>query len=172
MKSLSLEDRQRRQWDVHVARIAKLKLAEGFLSAIIQAGVRPLERLAVNGTYALGVYFAITTNDPVYIGALFAFLMLTQRVSAPLMQMAQLINQYDEARSAIGIVAKLVNQPKEEGSREHGVRTSAQRPCRIRQGSFQISREQRRPRSTTCRSKFRSDTRSALSAAAAPARRR
>ena len=81
VKSLSLEDRQRRQWDVHVARIAKLKLEEGFLSAIIYAGVRPLERLAVNGAYALGVYFAITTHDPVYIGALFAFLMLTQRVS-------------------------------------------------------------------------------------------
>ena len=123
VKSLSLEDRQRRQWDVHVARIAKLKLEEGFLSAIIYAGVRPLERLAVNGAYALGVYFAITTHDPVYIGALFAFLMLTQRVSGPLLKMAQLINQYDEARSAITIVGKLVNQPKEEGSADRGVRT-------------------------------------------------
>ncbi|HXZ14545.1 MAG TPA: ABC transporter transmembrane domain-containing protein, partial [Roseiarcus sp.] len=34
VKSLSLEDRQRRQWDVHVARIAKLKLEEGFLAAV------------------------------------------------------------------------------------------------------------------------------------------
>ncbi|MBV9289952.1 MAG: peptidase domain-containing ABC transporter, partial [Hyphomicrobiales bacterium] len=123
VKSLSLEDRQRRLWDVHVARIAKLKQAEGFIAAIIQVGVRPLERLAVNGSYALGVYFAITTNDPVYIGALFAFLMLTQRVSGPLLQMAQLINQYDEARSAMGIVAKLVNRPKEEANAEHGVRS-------------------------------------------------
>ena len=123
VKSLSLEDRQRRQWDIHVARIAKLKLSEGSMSAIIQAGVRPLERLAVNGAYALGVYLAITTHDPVYIGALFAFLMLTQRVSGPLLKMAQLINQYDEARSAMAIVAQLVNQPREEGSRDHGVRT-------------------------------------------------
>jgi len=123
VKSLSLEDRQRRQWDVHVARIAKLKLEEGFLSAIIYAGVRPLERLAVNGAYALGVYFAITTHDPVYIGALFAFLMLTQRVSGPLLKMAQLINQYDEARCAITIVGKLVNQPKEEGAGDRGVRS-------------------------------------------------
>jgi subfamily B ATP-binding cassette protein HlyB/CyaB len=123
VKSLALEPRQRGQWDVLVARIAKLKLAEGFVSSIIQAGVRPLERLAVNGTYALGVYFAITTKDPVYIGALFAFLMLTQRVSGPLMQMAQLINQFDEARSAVAIVANLVNQPKEEASSAHGVRT-------------------------------------------------
>ena len=41
VKSLSLEDRQRRQWDVHVARIAKLKLAEGSMSAIIQVGRSP-----------------------------------------------------------------------------------------------------------------------------------
>ncbi len=123
VKSLSLEDRQRRQWDIHVARIAKLKLSEGYMSAIIQAGVRPLERLAVNGAYAFGVYLAITTHDPVYVGALLAFLMLTQRVSGPLLKMAQLINQYDEARSAIAMVAELVNQPREEGSRDHGVRT-------------------------------------------------
>ena len=41
--------------------------------------------------------------------------MLSQRVAGPLMQMAQLVNQYDEARAAVGMVAKLVNQPKEEG---------------------------------------------------------
>ena len=52
--------------------------------------------------------------------------MLTQRVSGPLLQMAQLINQYDEARSAITMVAKLVNQPKEEGNGEHGVRSPLQ----------------------------------------------
>jgi ATP-binding cassette, subfamily B, bacterial HlyB/CyaB len=44
-------------------------------------------------------------------------------VSAPLMQMAQLINQYDEARSAVAVVANLVNQPPEEGRSGHGVRT-------------------------------------------------
>jgi hypothetical protein len=31
------------------------------------------------------------------------------------MQMAQLINQYDEARSAVATVGNLVNQPAEEG---------------------------------------------------------
>ena len=122
VKSLALESRQRHQWDLIVARIAKLKLEEGFIAALVQAGVRPLERLAVNGTYAIGVYFAITTKDPVYVGALFAFLMLTQRVSGPLMQMAQLINQYDEARAAVAIVSRLVNQPKEDVGSAYGVR--------------------------------------------------
>jgi ATP-binding cassette, subfamily B, bacterial HlyB/CyaB len=44
-------------------------------------------------------------------------------VAGPLMQMAQLINQGDEARAAVEVVAALVNQPPEEGRSGHGVRT-------------------------------------------------
>src|SRR5262249_52971184 len=124
VKSLALDARQRHIWDVQTARIAKLRFAEGMTGNLVQAVVRPLERFAVNGSYAVGVYLAISTNDPVYIGSLFAFLMLSQRVSAPLLQMARLINQYDEARIAVAVVASVVNQPPEEGRSGHGVRTS------------------------------------------------
>ena len=122
VKSLALDARQRHLWDVLTARVAKLRFAEGMTGNMIQAFVRPLERFAVSGSYAVGVYFALTTNDPVYIGALFAFLMLSQRVSGPLLQMAKLINQYDEARVAVAVVGRLVNQPAEEGRSGHGVR--------------------------------------------------
>ncbi len=122
VKSLALDARQRHIWDVHVAKVAKLRFAEGFTASVIYSVVLPLERFAVCGSYALGVYFAITSNDPVFIGALFAFLMLSQRVAAPLMQMAQLVNQYDEARIAVAVVSNLVNQPPEEGRSGHGVR--------------------------------------------------
>ncbi|EHR01325.1 peptidase domain-containing ABC transporter [Bradyrhizobium sp. WSM471] len=123
IKSLALDARQRHMWDVLVARVAKARIGEAMTGTMIQTVVRPLERLAVSGSYAIGVYLALTTNDPIYIGAMFAFLMLSQRVSAPLMQMAQLINQYDEARTAVATVGKLVNQPAEEGRSGHGVRT-------------------------------------------------
>jgi ATP-binding cassette, subfamily B, bacterial HlyB/CyaB len=82
-----------------------------------------LERFAVSGSFAVGVYLALSTSDPVYIGALFAFLLLSQRITAPLMQAAKLINQFDEARIAVAIVARLLNQPPEEGRTGHGVRT-------------------------------------------------
>ena len=122
VKSLALDARQRHEWDVRVARVTKLRFAEGMMANLIQSGVRPLERLAVSGAFAVGVYIALTSNDPVYIGALFAFLMLSQRVTGPLMQMAQLVNQYDEARIAVAMVANVVNQPAEEGRSGHGVR--------------------------------------------------
>ena len=123
VKSLALDARQRHLWDVLTARIAKLRFSEGMMANVIHSCVRPLERFAVSGSYAVGVYFALTTNDPVYIGALFAFLMLSQRVSGPLLQMAKLINQYDEARIAVAVVAKLVNQPAEDGRSGQGVRS-------------------------------------------------
>jgi subfamily B ATP-binding cassette protein HlyB/CyaB len=126
VKSLSLDARQRHQWDVLVARTAKARVAESKILTLIQAVVKPLERLAVSGTFAVGVYIALTTTDPIFIGALFAFLLLSQRVAGPLMQMAQLVNQFDEARNAVDIVAQLVNRAPEEGRSGHGVRAPIQ----------------------------------------------
>jgi ATP-binding cassette, subfamily B, bacterial HlyB/CyaB len=122
VKSLALEGKQRHLWDVHVARVARLRFAEGMTANFIQSVVLPLERLTVSGSFALGVYLALSTNDSVYIGAMFAFLLLTQRVAGPLMQMAKLIQQYDEARIAVNFVGALVNQPAEEGRAGSGVR--------------------------------------------------
>ena len=68
VKSLALDARQRHLWDVRVAQVTKLRFAEGMMANLIQTGVRPLERLAVSGSFAFGVYFALTTNDPVYVG--------------------------------------------------------------------------------------------------------
>ena len=122
VKSLALDNRQKHDWDVLVARTAKARLAEGMFATLVATVVRPLNTFAVSGSYAVGVYLAMSTNDPVYIGALFAFIMLAQRVSGPMMQMAQLVNQYDEVRIAVAIVGNLVNQPAEEGRSGHGVR--------------------------------------------------
>jgi len=121
VKSLALDSRQRHIWDVHVARVAKLRFIEGMAANMMFALVRPVERLAISGSFALGVYLALTTNDPVYIGALFAFIMLSQRVSAPLIQMSKLVNQLDEARIAVNVISQLVNQPEEEGRQGNGV---------------------------------------------------
>src|SRR6202140_1485092 len=49
--------------------------------------------------------------------------MLTQRVAAPLVQLSQLLQQYDEAQLAVKAVSNLVNQPAEEGRSKAGIRT-------------------------------------------------
>jgi subfamily B ATP-binding cassette protein HlyB/CyaB len=75
------------------------------------------------GVFTLAVYLAVTTHEEIYPGALFAFMMLSQRVAAPLMQLSQMITQYDEVRVAIGMIGGLVNRPAEGGRSKTGVRT-------------------------------------------------
>jgi ATP-binding cassette subfamily B protein len=123
VKSLALDARQRHEWDVRVAAAARLRLEEGRTANVIQTVVTPLERLMVSGVFALAVYLAISTNDTVYIGALVAFMMLTQRVASPLIQLSHLLQQYDEAQFAVKAIATLVNQPPEEGRSRAGIRT-------------------------------------------------
>ncbi|MCO5132156.1 MAG: peptidase domain-containing ABC transporter [Xanthobacteraceae bacterium] len=122
VKSLSLDARQRHMYDVLAARVAKLRFDAGMTSNLLQTIVTPLERLAVSGALGLGVYFALTSQDPVYIGALFAFMILSRRVVGPLVHLAKLIDQYDEARLAVNLLSDLVNQPQEEGRSGQGVR--------------------------------------------------
>jgi len=126
VKSLALDAKQRHMWDVLVARAAKARLEEGDMGNVIQTAVLPLERLMSAGTFALGIYIAMMSSDPIAVGTLFAFILLSQRMSAPLLQVAHLIQQYDEAQSAVRVVASLVNLPEEEGRSGHGVHTQLQ----------------------------------------------
>jgi ATP-binding cassette subfamily B protein len=123
VKALALDARRRHEWDVKVAKAARLRFDEGRMSNVVQTVAVPLERLMVSGVFALAVYLAVTTKEQVYVGALIAFMMLTQRVAQPLVQMAQMITQYDEVRLAVSIIGKLVNRPAEEGRSKSGIRT-------------------------------------------------
>jgi ATP-binding cassette subfamily B protein len=123
VKSLALDARQRHEWDVRVAAAVRLRLEEAQTANVIQTVVTPLERMMVSGVFALAVYLAIATNDPLYIGALVAFMMLTQRIASPLIQLSHLLQQYDEAQFAVKAISGLVNQPAEEGRSRAGIRT-------------------------------------------------
>lgn len=123
VKTLALDARQIRQWDRHVATTARLRLAEGVMGSLIESVALPLERFMVYGTVAIAVYLAVANADPVAIGAVAAFLLLTQRVGAPLKGLALLIQQYDETRAAVGVVGELINRPEEEGRTGTGVRS-------------------------------------------------
>ncbi|MBV8122192.1 MAG: hypothetical protein JO081_19905 [Alphaproteobacteria bacterium] len=123
VKSLALDARHRHEWDVRVAKAVRLRLDEGQFANIIQTIAQMLERFMTSGVLALAVYLAITTNDQVYVGALVAFVMLTTRVAAPLMQLAHLLQHYDEAQFAVKTISALVNQLPEEGRGRPGIRT-------------------------------------------------
>ncbi len=123
IKSLALEPQRRRVWDRHVTNAARLRREAGQIVNLAQTAVAPLEKMMTSGVIALAAYGAITTTDPVYVGALIAFGMLAQRVAQPLIQLAHLVQQFDEASRAVRTVAGVVNQPAEEGRGTGGLRS-------------------------------------------------
>jgi ATP-binding cassette, subfamily B, bacterial HlyB/CyaB len=123
IKSLALDARQRHEWDVHVARVAETRFDEGRTTNLVQTMVHPAQQMMMNGVVAVAVYLAVVNHDPMYLGAIFAFMIMTQRVVAPVIQAAQAIVQVDEARNAIVAVASIVNLPPEEGRSGRGIRT-------------------------------------------------
>jgi ATP-binding cassette, subfamily B, bacterial HlyB/CyaB len=123
IKSLALDAQQRHQFDVRLAKVAERRFDEGLTTNWIQTLMHPLEMTMQAGIVAVAVYLAITTNDPVYVGAIFAFMLMSQRVARPILQAAQSIVQIDEARRAIAKCAAIVNRPPEAGRSGHGIRT-------------------------------------------------
>jgi len=123
VKALALDERRRHEWDVKVARAANLRMDEGRAGNLVQTLVAPLERGMTTGVFALAVYLAIATRQETYVGALFAFMMLSQRVAAPLVRLSTMLQQFQEVSIAVGVIANLVNQPAEEGHNKGGIRT-------------------------------------------------
>ena len=148
VKSLALDARQRHMWDVLVARVAKARFAEGMTGNLIQSVVRPLERLAVSGSLrASASIWRLTSNDPVYIGALFAFLMLSQRVSAPADADGaahQPIRRGAHRRRRSSPISSISRA--EEGRSGHGVRTPLEGHVEFSRVTLQIQGRGRRRR--------------------------
>lgn len=123
VKSLALDSKRKRDWDVQVVKTANLRLDEGRTANLVQTVVLPLERMMTSGVFAVAVYLAMVTKDQVYVGALIAFMMLTMRMIQPLSRLTMMLPQYDEARASVEIIGKMINQPPEEARLRRGVQT-------------------------------------------------
>ncbi len=143
IKSLSLESKQRHEWDVRTANEVRLAYKEGAVGNLIQTVVTPMERLIVNGSLALGVYMVLIDNNAMFIGTLFAFMMLSQRVASPLTQISQLIQQFDEARIAVRLIAELVNLKPEQGRDGTGSRSPLRGHVEFEAVEFRYKRAQK-----------------------------
>ena len=120
VKSLSLDAKQRQGWDVRVAQAIALRFEVGTLMNGVQALTGSAEKMMMVSTMALGAYLVFTDN--LMVGALIAFNMISQRVTHPLVQLAQLIQQYQEASLSVQMLGQIMNQPDEPGRSGKGVR--------------------------------------------------
>jgi ATP-binding cassette subfamily B protein len=122
VKALALEPQRRAVWDERVAEAGRWRLAFSRLSNWPQTLAYPIERMMVLGTIMIGAYLAINDPTGVMAGSLFAFMMLSQRVAAPLVGMAHLIEDFEEVGAAISEIGSVINRPLENHSSAGGLR--------------------------------------------------
>ncbi len=122
VKSLALEPQRKALWDERVAEAGKWRLAFGKISNWPQTLVIPVERFMWVGIILIGAYMTISDETGVGVGSLFAFMMLSQRVSAPLVGLARLMEEWEEVGGAMGQAADVLNRPLEIDNAGTGVR--------------------------------------------------
>jgi subfamily B ATP-binding cassette protein HlyB/CyaB len=122
VKSLALEPQQRELWDRRSADAASWRKSVGNMSNWTQTLVSPWESLINRGVLLFGAYIALVSPTGVSVGSLLAFMMLSNRVAAPLVSMAKLIEDAEEMRTATGLAGQVLNMAPETQTPGAGLR--------------------------------------------------
>jgi len=122
VKSLCLESVRAAEWDQRVAKLGELNLQMGRLSNWPMVLVMPFEKYTQAGVLAAGAYIALTSNNPLSLGGLIGFMMLGGRVAGPLVNLARLLQDVQEAREALSQVGWVLNRQTERHALTHGLR--------------------------------------------------
>jgi ABC-type bacteriocin/lantibiotic exporter with double-glycine peptidase domain len=122
VKSLALEPQQREMWDERVAAASSRKQALGDISNWPQTLVTPLENFMTRGVLLVGAYFVVSGDAPASTGSLLAFMMLSARVSQPLVSLARLVEDLEETRASVALAASVLNNQPETNNPGAGLR--------------------------------------------------
>jgi HlyB family type I secretion system ABC transporter len=137
VKSLCLEGIRASEWDERVAKVGDLNLKMGKLSNFPMVLVMPFEKYTQIGVLALGAYIALTSENPLSLGALIGFMMLGGRVAAPLVSLARLLQDVQEARVSLAQVGWVLNRPTERHGLTRGLRPKFQGSISFEDVTFQ-----------------------------------
>jgi ATP-binding cassette subfamily B protein len=122
VKSLALEPQQKVMWDERVAEAGRWRLAAGRLGNWPQTLIDPLQTFMSRGVVLFGAYLALQNDTTIDKGGLIAFMILSGRVAQPLVGFAKLMEDFQEVRTAVGQVAKVLNNPTETRAQSDGMR--------------------------------------------------
>lgn len=122
VKALALELTRAADWDRRVAEVAELHVEAGRLANWPATLAMPLQRYCTYGAITLGTYIALHTNNPVDASSLTGFMLLGGRVAGPLVSLAGLMENVQDAQASIGQVASVLNRPNEKQALTHGLR--------------------------------------------------
>lgn len=112
IKALSLETPRRSAWDRLAAQAASRTMSVGRLSLGARSLWQALEKLLPVTVVVFGVQQVI--SGQMSVGALIAFQMISGRVVSPLTQLAALINEFQQARLSVSMLAGIMLTPPEQ----------------------------------------------------------
>jgi ATP-binding cassette, subfamily B, bacterial HlyB/CyaB len=113
VKALALEPQQREIWDERVAIASARKQDLGNVSNWPQTLTVPFENFMNRGVLLIGAYFVVSGDIVISTGSLMAFMMLSGRVSQPLVSTARLVEDLEETRTAVSLAASVLNNKPE-----------------------------------------------------------
>ena len=122
VKALALENTRAAQWDRRVAEVAELHVEESRLANWPMTLTLPLQRYCSYGVIVLGAFIALHSKSSVDASSLFGFMMLGGRVAGPLVSLAGLLEEVQEARASIGMVGDVLNRTNERHALANGLR--------------------------------------------------
>lgn len=133
VKALSLAPMLRQEWDQRSANAVERYRQVGQLSAFARTFSGLLEKLLTVGIISLGAILVF--QGTITVGALIAYNMLAGRVTGPLVQLATLIQDFQETGLSVKMLGEIMNRPAEAAS-ERGLQPAFRGGIQFDQVSF------------------------------------
>lgn len=111
VKALVLEQNRQTAWDASLVASVRRQWDVGAVAAFAAAATGWLEKMMQIGVLTVGAILVF--DGMLSLGSLVAFMMLSQRVTGPLVQIVGLLNEYQEAALSARMLATVIDHPTE-----------------------------------------------------------
>ena len=120
VKSLGLEKLRKAAWDSKVALALRGRFTTGqfgIISTVVVTGLQNLMQLSL-----LAVGAVLVFDGKITLGTLIAFNMLSGRVTAPLVQIVNLLNEYQQIALSVTMLRTVMDREPERPDGQNGIR--------------------------------------------------
>jgi ABC-type bacteriocin/lantibiotic exporter with double-glycine peptidase domain len=122
IKTLAMEPARKAEWDSKVADATSLRRNAGLLAVWPNVIGLPIERFMGRGVFLIGAYLALVRPESIPVGGLMAIMMLSGRVSGPLVTLARVLTDLEDIKASIYQAGEVLNAPPETAAGGGGVR--------------------------------------------------
>jgi subfamily B ATP-binding cassette protein HlyB/CyaB len=112
LKALAVEPQMQRRWEEQLAAYVQAAFRAQELNNVAAQLIQYIGKLTTAVTLFLGAHAVIAGN--MTVGELVAFNMLSQRVAAPVLRIAQLWQDFHQARISVERLGDILNSPREQ----------------------------------------------------------